>query len=105
MSIIGTFFVRVKEGGSPHKALNIGEFGSAGMMLIASYFLIKAFIPESVDGLPHGATGVFLATIAGLVSGLAVGKVTEYYTVQVQNKSNQLLTSLKLVQQQILYQG
>ena len=26
MSIIGTFFVRVKEGGSPHKALNTGEF-------------------------------------------------------------------------------
>ena len=80
MSIVGTFFVRVKEGGSPHKALNIGEFGSAALMLIASYFLIKAFIPESVDGLPHGAIGVFLATIAGLVSGLAVGKVTEYYT-------------------------
>tara|TARA_B100000575_G_scaffold20712_1_gene14268 strand:+ start:12083 stop:14320 length:2238 start_codon:yes stop_codon:yes gene_type:complete len=80
MSIIGTFFVRVKEGGSPHKALNIGEFGSAGLMLIASYFLIKAFIPESVDGLPNGANGVFFATIAGLVSGLAVGKVTEYYT-------------------------
>ncbi len=80
MSIVGTFFVRVKEGGSPHKALNIGEFGSAALMLFASYFLIKAFIPESVDGLPHGATGVFLATIAGLVSGLAVGKVTEYYT-------------------------
>ena len=38
MSIVGTFFVRVKEGGSPHRALNIGEFGSAGLMLIASYF-------------------------------------------------------------------
>ncbi|MDC2996663.1 V-type H(+)-translocating pyrophosphatase, partial [Flavobacteriaceae bacterium] len=80
MSIIGTFFVRVKEGGSPHKALNIGEFGSAGLMLVASYFLIKAFIPESVDGLPYGANGVFFATIAGLFAGLAVGKVTEYYT-------------------------
>ncbi len=80
MSIIGTFFVRVKEGGSPHKALNIGEFGSAGLMLIASYFLIKAFIPESVDGIPYGANGVFFATIAGLFAGLAVGKVTEYYT-------------------------
>ena len=80
MSIIGTFFVRVKEGGSPHAALNLGEFGSAGLMLIASYFLINAFIPESVEGLPSGAMGVFYATIAGLVAGLAVGKVTEYYT-------------------------
>ena len=80
MSIIGTFFVRVKEGGSPHTALNLGEFGSAGLMLVASYFLINAFIPEAVEGLPFGAMGVFYATIAGLVAGLAVGKVTEYYT-------------------------
>ena len=80
MSIIGTFFVRVKEGGSPHAALNLGEFGSAGLMLVASYFFIHAFIPETVEGLPSGALGVFFATIAGLVAGLAVGKVTEYYT-------------------------
>tara|TARA_B100001093_G_scaffold289060_1_gene276109 strand:- start:687 stop:2645 length:1959 start_codon:yes stop_codon:yes gene_type:complete len=80
MSIIGTFFVRVKEGGSPHAALNLGEFGSAGLMLVASYFLINSFIPEKIEGLPYGAMGVFYATITGLVSGLAVGKVTEYYT-------------------------
>ncbi len=80
MSIIGTFFVRVKEGGSPHAALNFGEFGSAGLMLIASFFIIKGFIPETVEGLPLGYLGVFYATIAGLVAGLAVGKVTEYYT-------------------------
>ena len=80
MSIIGTFFVRVKEGGSPHAALNFGEFGSAGLMLVSSYFIINAFIPESHPELPFGAMGVFYATIAGLVSGLAVGKVTEYYT-------------------------
>jgi K(+)-stimulated pyrophosphate-energized sodium pump len=80
MSIIGTFFVRVKEGGSPHAALNLGEFGSAGLMLVASFFIIKAFIPETVEGLPSGYMGVFYATITGLIAGLAVGKVTEYYT-------------------------
>ena len=74
MSIIGTFFVRVKEGGSPHAALNLGEFGSAGLMLVASYFLIHAFIPETVEGLPSGALGVFFATIAGLVAGLGSWK-------------------------------
>jgi K(+)-stimulated pyrophosphate-energized sodium pump len=80
MSIIGTFFVKVKEGGSPQSALNIGEFGSAILMVVASYFLIKEFIPAEVEGLPFGSIGVFWATIAGLVAGLAVGKVTEYYT-------------------------
>ena len=82
MSIIGTFFVKVKDGGSPHKALNLGEFGSAGLMVVASYFIINAFIPETYTfkGVEYGAMGVFWATIAGLVAGLLVGKVTEYYT-------------------------
>ncbi|MGB5275104.1 MAG: sodium-translocating pyrophosphatase [Flavobacteriaceae bacterium] len=80
MSIIGTFFVKVKDGGNPQTALNIGEFGSAGLMVIASYFIIDILIPESLEGLPFGSWGVFLATIAGLVAGLGVGKITEYYT-------------------------
>ena len=82
MSIIGTFLVKVKDGGSPHKALNIGEFGSACLMLVASYFIINTMLPESwvSDGVQYTAMGVFWATIAGLVAGLLVGKVTEYYT-------------------------
>ena len=80
VSIIGTFFVKVKEGGDPQTALNVGEFGSAGLMVIVSYFVIKIMIPESTEGLPFGYMGVFFATIAGLVAGLGVGKVTEYYT-------------------------
>jgi len=82
MSIIGTFFVRVKDGGNPQTALNIGEFGSAGLMLVASYFIINALMPESfvVDKIEYTAMGVFIAVIAGLIAGLAVGKVTEYYT-------------------------
>ena len=76
MSIIGTFFVKVKEGGNPQSALNIGEFGSAGLMVVASYFIINTMIPESVEGLPFGAMGIFWATIAGLVAGLGVGKIT-----------------------------
>ena len=82
MSIIGTFFVKVKDGGNPQTALNIGEFGSAGLMVVASYFIITALIPEVwvYGGVEYTANGVFFATLAGLVSGLAVGKITEYYT-------------------------
>lgn len=89
MSILGTFMVRVKEGGDPQKALNIGEFGSSALMIIASWFIIKGMLPESwvyVDALYGNvaremtSTGVFIATIIGLVSGLLVGLVTEYYT-------------------------
>jgi len=82
MSIIGTFFVKVKDGGSPHKALNIGEFGSAILTLIVSYFLITNMLPETwtMGGKEYSSLGVFWATIAGLVAGLLVGKITEYYT-------------------------
>jgi K(+)-stimulated pyrophosphate-energized sodium pump len=87
-SIVGTFFVRVKEGGDPQRALNIGEFGSSGIMIVLSYFIITWMLPASwtfTDTL-YGvertitANGVFFATIIGLVSGLLVGIVTEYYT-------------------------
>ena len=82
MSIVGTFFVRVKDGGNPQTALNIGEFGSAGLMLVACYFIITGMLPESwtFNGIEYGSMGVFIAVLAGLVAGLAVGKVTEYYT-------------------------
>ncbi len=93
MSIIGTFFVRVKEGGDPQRALNIGEFGSSLLMVIASWFIIKGMLPESwwfqdplyawadpLKGNEYTSTGVFIATIIGLVGGLLVGLVTEYYT-------------------------
>ena len=82
MSIIGTFFVKVKDGGDPQSALNIGEFGSAGLMVVASYFIIDQMLPETwmFRGVEYTSMGVFWATIAGLVAGLLVGKVTEYYT-------------------------
>jgi K(+)-stimulated pyrophosphate-energized sodium pump len=82
MSIIGTFFVRVKDGGNPQTALNWGEFGSAALMLVACYFIITEMLPESwtFNGVEYGSFGVFMAVLAGLVAGLAVGKVTEYYT-------------------------
>lgn len=82
VSIFGTFFVKVKEGGNPQSALNLGEFLSAGVMIVISFFIIKAFLPETwmFDGKEYSALGVFFATIVGLVAGLGVGKITEYYT-------------------------
>ena len=82
MSIFGTFFVKVKEGGSPHKALNTGEFLSAFLMVVASYFIINDLLPATWihNGISYTSMGVFWATIAGLLAGLGVGKITEYYT-------------------------
>ncbi len=81
-SIIGTFFVRVKEGGDPHKALNIGEFISAFLMLVMTYLIVTWMLPAewTVGTMNYTSLGVFLAILFGLVSGLAIGKITEYYT-------------------------
>ena len=83
-SIFGTFLVKVKDGGDPHKALNMGEFSSAGIMLVLTYLIIQWMLPESwvIAGsdMAYTANGVFFAVIIGLVSGLAIGKITEYYT-------------------------
>ncbi|MBK9932723.1 MAG: sodium-translocating pyrophosphatase [Cytophagaceae bacterium] len=82
-SVAGTFFVRVKEGGDPQKALNTGEFLSSAVMLIATYFITKAMLPDKwVDaaGLTFTNTGVFWAVIFGLGGGLLIGIITEFYT-------------------------
>lgn len=82
VSILGTFFVRTKEGGDPQKALNAGEFISAGLMIVATYFIVDMMLPATwnFNGIDYGSIGVFYATIAGLIAGLGVGKITEYYT-------------------------
>ncbi|MEM0895416.1 MAG: sodium-translocating pyrophosphatase [Verrucomicrobiota bacterium] len=86
MSIIGTFFVKTKEGGDPQKALNIGEFLSAGLLVVASYFIISNVLPaswtvgEGDDAKEYTSLGVFFASLFGLAAGLLIGIVTEHYT-------------------------
>jgi K(+)-stimulated pyrophosphate-energized sodium pump len=82
VSLAGTFLVRTKEGGDPGRALHTGTFGSALVMLaaiwgIATWLLDGTYV---IDGREFNATGVFLATVAGLVAGVAIGMITEYYT-------------------------
>ncbi|KRP10800.1 MAG: potassium transporter, partial [Sphingobacteriales bacterium BACL12 MAG-120813-bin55] len=97
-SIMGTFFVRVKEGGNPQKALNAGELISSLVMLIATWFLVKWMLPAewTFDGTTFSSSGVFLAVIMGLFAGLGIGYITEFYTGTgtrpVKNIASQSLT-------------
>jgi K(+)-stimulated pyrophosphate-energized sodium pump len=81
-SIIGSFFVKVKEGGDPHKALNLGEYLAAALMLVLTFLIVKWMLPGSwtIAGETYSSMGVFYAILCGLASGLAIGKITEYYT-------------------------
>ncbi len=82
LSVFGSFFVKVREGGNPQKALNTGEFITAGLMIISSYFIIRAMLPSewTFEGFNYTANGVFFATIIGLIAGVLIGIITEYYT-------------------------
>lgn len=82
VSIIGTFFVRTSEGGSPQTALNTGTFLAAGLMVVVTFFLSRVMLPASWSyaGLSFSAFGVFVSTIIGLAAGITIGMITEYYT-------------------------
>ena len=81
-SILGTFFVKVREGGNPQKALNTGEFLSSAIMILATFFIVRWMLPETwmVGGTTYTSLGVFWAVIFGLAAGLGIGLITEHYT-------------------------
>ncbi len=70
-SIISTFFVKGKDGSNPHTALKIAQWVSSGLVIIAAFVLCKVCFIDM---------GAFFAVVAGLLVGLLIGTVTEYYT-------------------------
>ena len=84
-SIIGTFFVKTNENADQKtllRALRQGTYVSAGIIAVASFFIVKALIPENM--------GVFYAIIAGLLSGMLIGFTTEYYTSDTYKPTKEL---------------
>jgi len=75
-SVIATFFVRGKDNSNPHRALKMGSYVSAVIVVIAAVVFSKLFFQN--DG--FGGFGPAIAVIAGLLVGLIIGIVTEHYT-------------------------
>jgi len=71
--------VRTKEGGDPQKALNFGTIGAALLLLAASYPIVRFLAPPVFDG-GYTANGVFIAICTGLIAGVLIGIITEFYT-------------------------
>ena len=70
-SVIGILLVRGKEGSNPANALNAGTYIASGIVVIVSIILSKAML---------GTFNYAWSIIAGLIVGIAIGKVTEIYT-------------------------
>ena len=70
-SIIATFFVKGDDNSNPQKALTRGSYVSAALVIIVSLILSKTLF---------GDMKAAIAVIAGLVVGVIIGNITEYYT-------------------------
>ena len=70
-SVIGIMMVRGKEGGNPAAALNMGTYISGIIVVIVTVILSKSMLGDYTYA---------IAIIAGLLVGIAIGKITEVYT-------------------------
>jgi K(+)-stimulated pyrophosphate-energized sodium pump len=91
LSIFGIFMVKAKEGASQKQLLsalgrgvNISSFGIA----VFAFFILKYLdIPNYL--------GVWGAMMAGLLGGIGIGKITEYYTSAGYSPTRQIAESTK----------
>jgi len=78
-SAIGTFFVSAKDEHSLHSALFRGLVIASLIVIAATWWLTNGGLGLSF---PDGVAGMnlFWSVVAGLVVGVLIGKITEYYT-------------------------
>lgn len=82
-SIVGTWFVTIKdEKSNVQNALNLGNWSSVILTVIASYFVVNWMLPEtlSLRGYEFSSINVFWAIVVGSVVGAIMSIVTEFYT-------------------------
>jgi len=93
-SIIGTWFVTIKDDKSNvQTALNLGNWSSIIITAIASFFIVKWMLPEtlSLRGYAFTSINVFYAIIVGLVVGTIMSVVTEYFTAMGKGPVNSII--------------
>ncbi|MFM2141048.1 MAG: hypothetical protein RLZZ25_1313, partial [Gemmatimonadota bacterium] len=82
-SLIGIFLMRILAKGNPASALRAVTFIAAGLFLVFAYWMTTQIPLGMIDaetGRVLPALGPWFAVVAGTVSGVAIGLVTEYYT-------------------------
>lgn len=93
-SIIGTWFVTIKdEKSNVQTALNLGNWSSIIITAVASFFIVKWMLPEtlSLRGYEFTSINVFYAIIVGLVVGTIMSVVTEYFTAMGKGPVNSII--------------
>ncbi|OJW70269.1 MAG: sodium-translocating pyrophosphatase [Candidatus Amoebophilus sp. 36-38] len=82
ISIIASFMIRISEGGNVQKAINKGNWAATILIGVAAYFLANMLLPESLSMRSQHFTNidVFYAIVTGLLVGVLVGNITQYFT-------------------------
>ena len=79
-SVLGTFLVRARPGGSPQRALNTGTFAAAILTAGLAYPLTVLLLGDGRFEQGFGALGVYLTFLVGLATGVLIGTLTEFFT-------------------------
>jgi K(+)-stimulated pyrophosphate-energized sodium pump len=75
-SVFAYFFVKAKEGSRLGAVLERGIWVSALVVLVIAFFMVRSFVAQGV----FADLGPFYAVVSGLLAGVAIGRITEYYT-------------------------
>ena len=94
-SIIGTFFVRITdEKSNVQTALNLGNWSSMILTVVASYFVVQWLLPDgnlTLRSVPFTKNGVFFAIVVGTIVGAIMSAATEYYTAMGKKPVNSII--------------
>ncbi len=88
-ALIGMIVVRTKNAAGVQRALKNGMLVSSLLAVAGTYWLSNVILPMDI------AFGVFVASTAGLIAGVIVGGLTEYYTSQLYRPVQALAASAK----------
>ena len=86
-SIVGTWFVKIKENGNPQAALNRGNWGAIIFTAFVSFFVIREMLPSSfeIKGVTYTSMHVFYTVVIGLIVGALMSVITEFYCAMGRN--------------------
>jgi K(+)-stimulated pyrophosphate-energized sodium pump len=93
-SIVGTWFVTIKdEKSNVQNALNLGNWSSMLLTVLASFFVVNWMLPETLNlrGYEFSKINVFYAIVVGTAVGAIMSIVTEYYTAMGKAPVNSII--------------
>ena len=101
-SIIGLFAVRAKEGAELHKALNRGTYVAAALEILVILGIFSIWNSQADGAQPLWLMG---SVLCGLIAGIAIGKITEYFCSDHYNPVHKIAESAETGAATVIIEG